>query len=208
MRKLLYLERLIEALSSLPGISRRLARNIALDVIYREELLRSLSFSFKEALDKRNRCDRCGFLMDEEGCPICDDPSRRKDRLCLVPDALTLYVLEENSLWDGLYFILGGLIDPSMGITPDDLRLTELLSFLKDILKGHPEAEVCFALDSTVEGEITVRYICEYLENEMKENLMFLKLTKLSPVPSGARIFSLAPEILKAAVQGREEISG
>ena len=201
----MYLERLIEAFSSLPGISRRLARNIVLNFVFKDDLLNALKDSFEEAVHRKKVCPGCGFLMDEKGCPICDDPERERSSICVVPDPLTLYVFEENSLWNGLYFVLGGLVDPSSGIAPSDLRINDLVLFVKRIIEDteRKKIEVCFAFDSTVEGDITVRLLLDALKEVSAERLV---LTKLAPLPSGARVSSLDVEILKSAFKNRKRL--
>ncbi|MEO8590083.1 MAG: recombination mediator RecR [Flavobacteriales bacterium] len=156
------LEHAVDQLASLPGIGRRTAMRLALDLLRREpdEVIR-----FGEAI-KRMRaevryCEVCCNISDEPRCGICRDPNRDGALICVVEDIRDVIAIENTRQFKGLYHVLGGVISPMDGIGPDDLHTKELMERVQD----GSVREVVLALGGTLEGDTT----CFYLNRKLHE---------------------------------------
>ncbi len=186
--------RLVDALSSLPGVGERSAERLSFYLLEHRETLRAL----KEALEGAEGltfCSRCGVITDQDPCPICSD-SRRESKIVVVERPADVFLIEELGFYNGRYHVLGGLISPIEGIGPENLRIEELL---RRVEEEKPD-EVIFALSPTVEGDATAYYIAEKLRGKVKLSAIARGL------PVGAD-FSLAdPVTLRDAFEARKEI--
>jgi len=154
------LEHAVNELSRLPGIGKRTALRLALHLL-REE--KGLTQNLAEALVKmRNEiqfCKRCNNISDTEYCEICSNHRRDENTLCIVEDTRDVIAIENTSQFNGLYHVLGGIINPIEGIGPNDLNLAHLI----ERLKSETIRELILALPSTVEGDTTGYYIYKLL---------------------------------------------
>jgi recombination protein RecR len=191
------LERVIRELGKLPSIGRKTAQRLALHLLQtpREEA-ESLGRSILELREKIRFCRDCFNLSDEELCPVCTDPRRDREILCVVEDAGDLLALERTRAYGGLYHVLGGSLSPLNDIGPDDLRLRELVERL-----GSAEfREVIFATNPNVEGEATAVYLARLLKP------LGLRLSRLAQgLPAGADLEFTDDLTLKRAFEGRLE---
>ena len=157
--------------------------------------------AFAEAiLDAKKRihlCPICQNLTDREVCPICDDPNRDRGLVCVVADARTVIAMEKVREFKGVYHVLHGLISPMNGITPDRLKIRELLERVKD---GEID-EVIVATNPTVEGEATAMYLSKLLRP------IGIRVTRLAyGVPVGADLEYADAVTLFRALEGRREV--
>lgn len=150
------LERAVTELSRLPGVGRRTALRLALHLLRRDE-------SEAEALGKAiidlrrdiRYCSVCHNISDSETCRICSDPSRDSSTVCVVESVRDVMSIERTGQYRGLYHVLGGVISPMDGITPDQLEIDSLASRLRE---GGVK-EIILALGATMEGDTTCFYI-------------------------------------------------
>ena len=188
------LRRLVEALSSLPGIGERSAERLSFYLLERREVLDSLLEALRDA-QGLVVCSRCGVISDQDPCPICSDPSR-ENKIVVVERPADVFLVEELGFYRGRYHVLGGLISPIEGVGPEDLRIAELL---RRVEEERPE-EVIFALSPTVEGDATAYYIAERLRGK----------TRLSAIarglPTGADFALADPVTLKEAFEARRSL--
>ena len=92
--------------------------------------------------------------------PLYSDPTRDRQVVAVVADPFDVVAIEKTGLFKGTYHVLGGLISPIDGMSPDDLRITELVSRIKsDSVK-----ELILAVNASVEGETTSLYLQQQLE--------------------------------------------
>jgi recombination protein RecR len=191
------LQRLTEQFGRLEGVGKKTAMRMAFSIL---ELADGEAEEFAEAiLDAKRRihlCPICQNLTDREICPICDDPNRDHGLVCVVADARTVIAMEKVREFKGVYHVLHGLISPMNGITPDRLKIRELLERVKD---GEID-EVIVATNPTVEGEATAMYLSRLLKP------MGIKVTRLAyGVPMGSDL-EYADEItLFRAIEGRRD---
>jgi recombination protein RecR len=151
-----YLEQAVDQLGSLPGIGRRTALRLALDLLQRSDIEIDDFVSALSALkDKVLRCASCGNISDTPICGICSNPRRDPTIICVVEDIRDVMAIESTSTFNGLYHVLGGLISPMDGVGPQDLNIASLP---ERMAKAQPK-EIILALSPTMEGDTTNFYI-------------------------------------------------
>ena len=189
---------LAEKFARLEGVGKKTAMRMAFSVLDMEpEDANAFAQAIVDAREKIHLCPVCQNLTDRELCPICADEERDHATVCVVTDARTVLAMEKVREFRGVYHVLHGLISPMNGITPDRLKIRELLSRVGE---GEIE-EVIVATDPTVEGEATAMYLSKLLRP------LGIRVTRLAyGVPVGADL-EYADEItLFRALEGRREV--
>ena len=150
------LERLIQELSRLPGIGPKTAQRLAFHLL---RIDRSRAESLAQAIgDVKLRigyCERCYNIAEGSLCAICSSSRRDATVLCVVESALDVLAVERTSEFNGLYFVLHGVISPIDGIGPDQLHMPHLFDRVRD----EGVTEVIVATDADIEGEATAVYL-------------------------------------------------
>lgn len=155
------LELLAEEFAKLPGIGIKSAQRLAYSIISRpQEEVEAFADALLAAKRDIHYCPCCQNLTDLELCPICADGERDKTTVCVVEGPKDVSALERTGEYNGVYHVLHGLISPIDGITPDKLRIRELLARLN---QGEIR-EVIMATNPTVEGDATAMYLAQLLE--------------------------------------------
>ena len=191
------LQKLAEQFGRLQGVGRKSAMKMAFSVLdMTDEEAGEFAAAILDAKSKIHLCPICQNLTDREICPICADLQRDRRVVCAVSDPRVVIAMEKVREYKGLYHVLHGVISPMNGITPDKLKIKELLARLED---GEIE-EVIVATNPTVEGEATAMYISRLLKP------MGVKVTRLAyGVPMGSDL-EYADEItLFRAIEGRRD---
>jgi recombination protein RecR len=151
---------LIDELGRLPGIGPRSAQRLALHIIKSEgDDVARLARAIIEAKQKVRFCERCFNLADAELCGICSDAKRESSILCVVEDSRDIAALERTGGFRGRYHVLLGLIDPLQGVSPENLKVRELVARIK------PESitEVVVCTSNNTEGDVTAMYLARIL---------------------------------------------
>lgn len=151
----------IEELSKLPGIGRKTAQRLAIFLLKSDEQqVDNLIIAIKDLKLKLRFCSRCFNLSEEELCNICKSEKRDKSVICVVEEASDVIAIEKTHEFRGLYHVLGGVLSPLSGITPDSLHIKELLKrFEEEDIK-----EIILALNPDTEGETTSLYLSKLLK--------------------------------------------
>src|SRR5690349_7400620 len=127
------LNRLVAALAKLPGIGEKTAQRLAFHVLRSPpEFARELSVALTEVVSKVHLCTRCFSLTESELCALCQDPRRVERVLCVVEGIADQMALERTREFRGRYHVLHGVLSPLEGIGPEQLRIKELLSRIRD----------------------------------------------------------------------------
>ena len=189
--------KLIEEFEKLPGIGRKSAQRVAFHLLNQStEQVEHFAGIMVEAKKNLKFCSVCQNMSDKEVCDICANPARDASVICVVEDPRDVVAMERSMEFRGRYHVLHGVISPSRGIEPDDIRLKELISRMTDEVE-----EVIVATNPTVEGETTAMYISKLL-------MPFgIKVTRIAHgLPVGGDL-EYADEITIAkALQGRTRI--
>ena len=191
------LQKLAEQFGRLQGVGRKNAMKMAFSVLdMTSEEAGEFANAILEAKAKIHLCPICQNLTDKDICPICADSERDRRTVCVVSDPRVVIAMDKVREFKGLYHVLHGVISPMNGITPDKLKIKELLSRLED---GEIE-EIIVATNPTVEGEATAMYLSRLLRP------MGIKVTRLAyGVPMGSDL-EYADEItLFRAIEGRRD---
>jgi recombination protein RecR len=152
---------LIDELGRLPGIGPRSAQRLALHLIKSEdEDVARLARAIIEAKQRVRFCDRCFNLADSELCSICSDSKRESSIVCVVEDSRDIAALERTGEFRGRYHVLLGLIDPLQGVSPENLKVRELIARIKP--EGITEVVVCTS--NNTEGDVTAMYLVRLLD--------------------------------------------
>jgi recombination protein RecR len=150
------LELAVDQLSSLPGIGKRTALRLTLNLLKRSpEELHLFTHAISSLKENTFSCSTCGNISDEVICFICANPVRDVSQICIVEDIRDIMAIESTGAYKGVYHVLGGLISPMDGIGPQDLNIPPLQ---ERILKNEVK-EVIFALSPTMEGDTTNFYL-------------------------------------------------
>ena len=151
----------IEELSKLPGIGKKTAQRLALHILKNDDdRVDSLIKSIKELKTKLRFCSRCFNLSEEDLCEICKSAKRDTTLVCVVEEASDVIAIEKTHEFNGLYHVIGGVLSPLTGITPDSLKIKELLKrFENENIR-----EVILALNPDTEGETTSLYLAKLIK--------------------------------------------
>ena len=191
------ISKLIEQLSSLPGIGGKTAQRLAFHIVNMPlEKVQSLSDSIINAKKNVRYCKECFTMTDQELCPICANPKRNHKVIMVVETTRDLAAYEKTGKYDGVYHVLHGAISPMLGIGPADIRLKELMTRLQ----GDVE-EVIIATNSSLEGETTAMYISKLIKP------IGIKVSRIaSGVPVGGDLEYIDEVTLLRALEGRVEL--
>ncbi len=192
------LERLVDALESLPGIGHKTAQRLAYHILgLSSEEAAKFASAVTEAHESIHYCSVCCNLTDGDLCPICRDESRDRSVICVVEDPRDVFAFERTNEYHGLYHVLHGAISPLSGIGPDQLRIRELLLRVRD----GSVSEVIMATNPTVEGEATAMYLSRLLKP------IGVKVTRLAyGIPVGGDLEYADEVTLTRAIEGRQEL--
>lgn len=190
------LTHLAEQFGRLSGIGRKSAFRMAYSVLdFSDEEAESFAAAILEAKRNIHLCPVCQNLTDRELCSVCNDLDRDRSVICVVEDAKAVMSIEKVREYRGMYHVLHGVISPVNGITPDKLKLAELLARLDESVK-----EIIVATNPTVEGEATAMYISRLIKP------LGVKVTRLAyGVPVGADLEYADEVTLLRALEGRRD---
>lgn len=157
------LEHAVDQLATLPGIGRRTAMRLALELLRRDPLeVVRFSDAIRRMREDVRFCDVCCNISDEPRCAICRDTNRDASMVCVVEDIRDVIAIENTRQFKGLYHVLGGVISPMDGIGPDDLNTRQLM----DRIHAGGINEVILALGTTLEGDTTGFYLNRKLNEQ------------------------------------------
>ena len=182
----------------LQGVGRKSAMRMSFSVLdMTEEEVAEFAQALLDCKHKIHLCPICQNLTDEEVCAVCADPRRDTSLICVVEDAKAVLAMEKVREFRGVYHVLHGVISPVNGVTPDKLKLKELLARL-----GTTEVrEVIVATNPTVEGEATAMYIARLLKP------FGVKVTRLAyGIPVGGDLEYADEVTLFRALEGRRDV--
>ena len=152
------IDNLLEQLEKLPGIGPKSASRIAYFLM--NDKCGDAKLIAESILDVKENvtfCKTCYNYSRKDECEICADPLRDHSKICVVAQPKNIPVIERTGAYQGVYHVLGGELSPLDGVGPDDIRIDELLSRVKD----GEVAEVILATDPNIEGETTANYIAK-----------------------------------------------
>ena len=189
--------RLIQEFHKLPGVGSKTAQRLTYHLV---RMPKAESENLAEAIlamkDRTILCSKCQNISENDPCPICLDPERDITRICILEEPLDVLAIERTHAYKGLYHVLHGAISPINGIGPDELRISELLTRIKE---GNV-IEVIVATNPNLEGEATAMYLHKLISNLVEE------VTRLARgLPIGGDLEYADQITLTRAFEGRQE---
>ena len=122
----------IEELSKLPSIGKKTAQRLALHILKTDEKnVENLIKAIQDLKTKLRFCERCFNLSEDELCAVCKNPKRDVSMVCVVEEASDVIAIEKTHEFNGLYHVIGGVLSPLSGISPENLKIKELLKTKK-----------------------------------------------------------------------------
>ena len=171
-------QKLIDMYEKLPGVGNKTAQRYAFALLDLSQDEIDDCIKAYQGLKSIKRCEVCGFLSDDNICPICKDDTREKNTIMVVGYPQDLMAIEKTNTYKGMYHVLNGLLSSSKGVFPEDLNINKLLNRINENIK-----EVIIATSPTMDGEMTALY----LDKILKEKNVFV--TRLAHgLPMGANL--------------------
>ncbi|MDP6602096.1 MAG: recombination mediator RecR [Phycisphaerales bacterium] len=199
------IRRLLDALTSLPGIGRRSAERITFHLINASaEDAMALSRAIADTKQQVRCCSICSNIADDDPCSICEDDERDASSILVVEQPRDLIRLEATGMYRGVYHVLAGRLDPLGGVEPGDLAIEGLVARVEDSdrnARGVQVGELILGLNPTLEGDSTALYLADLFSGHG------LTITRLARgLPSGSHIEFANPQVLSDAIEGRSGI--
>lgn len=145
-------------------------------------------------------CSVCFNMAESDPCKICSDTRRNQNLICVLEDPMDVVAMDQISDFSGVYHVLGGVISPLEGVSPENLKIKELAERVSD--PGTPK-ELILATNPSLEGEATAMYISRLLK---KPEYAHVKVTRIGRgLPMGADLEYADEFTLSKALEGRQE---
>ena len=191
-------EKLINELMKLPGIGRKTAQRLSFFILGMPDGdAVSIAKAIVDLKEKARFCQRCFNITENDICAICSDTSRIHSKICVVEEPSNLIVIEKTKIYKGLYHVLLGALSPIDGITPERLKIKELL----EKVKAGDITEVILATNPNTKGETTAQYISQLLKP------LGIKVTRIAyGLPIGGDIEFADEVTLSKSFEGRREL--
>ncbi|HSR17700.1 MAG TPA: recombination mediator RecR [Ignavibacteriaceae bacterium] len=155
------LQAAIEELSKLPSIGRKTAQRLALYLLKcNDDTVNSLIKAVRELKSKLQFCKKCFNISEDEICEICKSGKRDKALICVVEEASDVIAIEKSHEYNGIYHVLGGVLSPLTGISPEHLKIKELIKRFET----EEISEVILAMNPDTEGEATSLYLAKLIK--------------------------------------------
>ncbi|OIO34312.1 MAG: recombination protein RecR [Candidatus Omnitrophica bacterium CG1_02_40_15] len=193
------MQELIDCFKKMPGIGAKTAERMAFYVLKSpaDEMVK-FSSVIRKVKEEVRFCKICGNLSETETCSICNDPRRDKTIVCVVEEPTDLILIEKSGRYKGAYHVLFGVISPLEGIGPEELRIKELITRIKE----DKVKEIILAMDSNAEGETTALYLSEAIQP------LKIKISRIAyGIPVGGNLEYADQATLIRAIEGRLPVS-
>ncbi len=189
---------LIDNLAKLPGIGGKTAERLAFHIIKENNKeVQQLLNAIVNAKKNLKKCTKCFNISDDEICPICSNKERNHKLICVVEDVKDIISMEKTGEYKGIYHVLEGVLSPMNGVSPEDLRIKELIIRVTE----EKVEEVIIATNPKVEGETTASYIAKILKPYK------VKVTRIAHgIPIGGDLEFVDEVTLAKAIEGRREM--
>ncbi|TMA41584.1 MAG: recombination protein RecR [Deltaproteobacteria bacterium] len=190
--------RLVQQLSRLPGIGEKTAGRLAFWILRADrEYAQALAEAIISMKDETRLCSVCFALTEADPCPICTDPQRSAETICVVEEPPDLLAVERARGFRGRYHVLHGALAPLDGVGPDELKIEPLLARLR----AGAVREVIVATNPTTEGEATALYLARLIKP------LGIRVTRIAHgIPVGGDLEYADVVTVGRALEGRREM--
>ncbi|HYF02867.1 MAG TPA: recombination mediator RecR [Patescibacteria group bacterium] len=178
----------------MPTIGRKTAQRLTFHLLRQNpEFVDKFSNSLKALKQNVQYCSSCFNFTETDPCPICSSKKRNHALMCVVEEPNDVLAVEKTGEYTGMYHVLHGALNPLEGVTPEDLKIKELISRL-----GEEVEEVILALNPNVEGEVTTQYLAKMIKP------LNIKVTRIARgIPIGSDLEFADEATLTRAMEGR-----
>ncbi|HEX8949873.1 MAG TPA: recombination mediator RecR [Dissulfurispiraceae bacterium] len=192
------IENLVTQLTKLPGIGRKTAQKLAFFILAMSaEDAKGIANAVTEVKDRARFCSVCFNITDTDPCGICSDSSRDKGTICVVEEPSNILAIERTRSFHGMYHVLLGALSPLDGVTPDKLKINELVRRIQ----SDGVAEVILATNPNTKGEMTARYLTEVIKP------LNVRITRIAyGLPIGSDIEFADEVTLTKSLEGRRDM--
>jgi recombination protein RecR len=206
------IKNLIAAFERLPGIGPKGATRLAFYLLNTPKAyVIELAGCLTKMKDEIKICKNCFSVSEQDICSICTDTKRNTRQICVVERAIDVMAIENMGGFKGIYHVLGGVINPLEHVSPDELKIDELVNRVKNLCLAEQDislekgddnlVEIILATNPTMEGEATALYIKKRLDG------LKIKLSRIgSGLPIGADLEYADQATLSRAMDGRRDI--
>ncbi len=186
----------VKSFSKISGVGEKTAmRQVMQMVRWNPSEITAFSDSINHLKDIK-KCTECGLYSEEEQCQICLSSERKaSETLCVVENINDLMAIERSGEYEGLYHVLGGVLNPLMGIGPDQLGIDKLV----DRVMRYGLTTVVLAINPSVEGDATCSYIKQLLNNVHVDRIGF-------GIPMGGSLEYLDPLTISKALENKKRL--
>jgi recombination protein RecR len=186
----------------LPGVGPRAALRYAYWLVSQpKERIQRFSEAVRRLAEGITRCKTCGLWSATSPCIICANPKRDQSKICVVAGPQDVRIIEDSGVFQGLYHVLGGTVDPISGRTPDELNITALFQRLKP--PASKVSEVILAFDPDVPGDTTALYLKKQIREKFGERICITRLAR--GLPNGAQLEYADEMTVAEAMENRKE---
>ena len=198
------IQNLVNSFERLPGIGPKTAQRLTFYLLHvPQAMLEDFASSLTNLKKQTVLCSTCYNVAEVDPCPICSSQNRDHSIICVIEQPLEILAMERSGQYKGVYHALHGAISPLNNIGPDELRIRELITRIKN--QEGSLNEIILATNSNMEGEATAMYVSRAI-NELHINE--LKITRLGQgLPTGADLEYADDLTLQRAMEGRREYS-
>jgi recombination protein RecR len=195
--------KLIDEFKRLPGVGQKSAQRLAFHILKMSEAdVERFAAAMQEVKRRIVFCTICNNLTDVDPCRFCSSTSRDRSMICVVEEPHNLVSVEKTRSYHGLYHVLHGSLSPLRGVSPEDLRLANLLPRLRpENNDGVEVREIIVATNPNTEGEATASYISRLLKP------LGVKVTRIAMgMPVGSDLEYVDEVTMDKAMTNRHEI--
>jgi len=190
------LTRLVGELKKLPGIGEKSACRLGFHLLRSKANIIALADALKDVSERVRFCSTCFCITEDDPCTLCRS-NRDESIICVVEQPQDVLAIERSGAFRGRYHVLHGVLSPLSGVTPADLKVSELLERLKE----ERIKEIVIATNFSVEGEATAIYLTGLIRK------LGLKVTRLAHgIPIGSDLEYIDAATMQRALHGRSEI--
>ena len=192
------MSQLVDELKRLPGVGPKSAQRIAFHLlgVNRDEAQR-LADAVTQMREKIQLCDQCNNIAEGDLCPICRDPNRDRTTVCVLEQPNNIMVVERTRQYNGLYHVLHGVISPLRNMSPEDLKIKNLLERMKD---GEVQ-EIILATSPTTEGQATAAYLIRLLKP------LGVSVSRIGMgIPVGSELEFIDEATMVESIEGRRKV--
>jgi recombination protein RecR len=157
-------------------------------------------FEFSNAVKELTNlkfCDECNFFCEDKKCYVCSNENRKEHgALCVVENINDFLAIERSNQFQGVYHILGGVLNPLLGIGPEKLNLNKLALRVTELNISN----VILAVNPSVEGDATCSYIRQVIGDDISVQRIGFGM------PMGGSLEYLDPLTISKALENRKDI--